>query len=90
MVTWKIQVVGKVQGVYFRANTREKAKELGLKGWVRNESDGSVRIEVQGESGQVDRFFDWVHQGPPRARVDQVIINKEEKSNRFLSFEIIR
>lgn len=90
MVVWKIQVIGKVQGVYFRANTKKTAQKLGLKGRVRNETDGSVRIEVQGEPDRVDRFLEWVHKGPPRARVDQVFIRQESVQEQFDDFEIIR
>lgn len=79
-----------MQGVYFRAGTKETAQKLDLKGRVRNETDGSVRIVVQGEPEQVDRFLEWVHKGPPRARVDQVFIRKESGQEQFDDFEIVR
>lgn len=67
-----MRVRGKVQGVFFRKSTEEKAKELGLKGWVRNESDGSVYLEAQGPEEEVRSLISWCHDGPPQAEVTQV------------------
>ncbi|MEJ0031662.1 MAG: acylphosphatase [Bacteroidota bacterium] len=64
-----IRVGGEVQGVFFRASTVDKAKELGLKGFVLNEPAGSVYIEVEGEESLVNEMIEWVHEGPPRAEV---------------------
>lgn len=86
LMTWKIVVKGKVQGVFFRACTKDKARELGLAGWVRNHRDGSVRIKVQGEEQAFESFREWVHQGPERAIVDQVEweqVNEEEVLDDF-------
>jgi acylphosphatase len=68
----KIIVRGKVQGVYFRKTTQEKAQKLGLKGKVRNEPDGSVLIYVKGNEKDLEAFIDFCHIGPERARVEQV------------------
>jgi acylphosphatase len=68
-----ITVSGKVQGVFYRASTEKKAKELGLHGFVRNESNGNVYIEAQGTDEQLDEFVTWCKRGPERARVDEVI-----------------
>jgi acylphosphatase len=67
-----ILVSGRVQGVFFRASTQKRARELELAGWVRNLPDGRVEILVEGEEGPLSRFLDWVHAGPPGARVDRV------------------
>lgn len=67
-----VRVTGRVQGVFFRARTREEAQRLGVTGWVRNEPDGSVRVHVEGEPQAVEALVAWCHHGPPRARVEDV------------------
>jgi acylphosphatase len=68
---FSIRVSGKVQGVFFRASTEEKARELSIKGFVKNESDGSVFIEAEGEEENLKLFIGWCKQGPPLARVSR-------------------
>jgi len=65
-------VEGRVQGVFFRAHTREEAMALDLTGWVRNRADGAVEAEIEGESGDVERMLQWLHQGSPASRVSRV------------------
>jgi acylphosphatase len=65
-------VTGRVQGVFFRASTQEEAVRLGIRGTVRNEPDGSVFIQAEGEEDAIARFLDCVRRGPPHARVDRV------------------
>jgi acylphosphatase len=65
-------VHGLVQGVFFRASTEEKARSLGIAGWVRNCSDGTVEIYAEGPREQLDQLFEWCHEGPPRAEVQKV------------------
>ena len=72
----KIKVHGKVQGVYYRATTVEKAKLYGVSGFVRNESDGSVYIEVEGEEEKLKEFVAWCHIGSTRAVVERVEITE--------------
>jgi len=67
-----ISVYGRVQGVGFRFHTHKKALELGIKGFVRNKPDGSVYIEAEGQSKDVDEFVDWCRLGPEWARVDRL------------------
>lgn len=67
-----LRVTGHVQGVFFRAWTREQADRLGLKGWVRNCPDGSVEAHVEGEDSKVRWLIDMIGNGPPHGRVDQV------------------
>ena len=69
-----IRVKGKVQGVFYRASTADKAKSLGLNGFVLNESSGDVYIEVEGEASIVDELIEWAREGPPHARVDNLEI----------------
>jgi acylphosphatase len=68
---FNIRVSGKVQGVFFRASTKEKANELEIKGFVRNEPDDSVYIEAEGEAENLKQFINWCHKGPEFARVDR-------------------
>lgn len=85
---YSIQVTGKVQGVFFRANTKKVAVDLGVTGWVMNQADGSVRIEVEGTAEQLRQFMEFCKTGPERAQVSSV--NYEEAPlNNFISFEII-
>ena len=86
---FKIKVSGKVQGVFFRASTKEKAEEFGVIGFVRNESDGGVYIEAEGEAEQLKQFIDWCHRGPDRARVDQCVVAEGAIKN-FTDFTIQR
>ena len=61
-----------MQGVGFRLATRDKARSLGVCGWVRNLADGSVEVRVQGPSPSVDQLIAWLWQGPPAAKVYKV------------------
>lgn len=89
MKCFLIKVSGHVQGVFFRASTRDVANQLGIKGTVKNGFDGNVYIEAEGEETQIDKFVAWCKNGPPRAHVEQVEIS-ESYLKHFRSFEIIR
>lgn len=65
-------VAGRVQGVFFRASTRDEARRLGLTGWVRNREDGGVELVACGVAGAVDALEQWLWQGPPSAKVESV------------------
>jgi acylphosphatase len=65
-------VSGKVQGVYYRANTRDTAREKGVDGWVRNLDDGRVEAVFEGDEPAVEAMVEWCHTGSPRARVEDV------------------
>lgn len=71
-----IRVAGRVQGVFFRASTKDIADQLGVHGRVSNEPDGSVLIEAEGEETAVDQLIEWCRKGPPRARVEALTINE--------------
>jgi acylphosphatase len=66
-----IKISGLVQGVFFRASTKENADRLGINGFVRNEPDTSVYIEAEGEEEALNEFIKWCHHGPPRADVER-------------------
>lgn len=70
-----IRVTGRVQGVYFRASAREVASNLQLRGFVRNEPDGSVYIEAEGTEEALEKFVAWCRQGPPNAVVTNVEVH---------------
>ncbi len=73
MSTYRLLVIGKVQGVFFRATAKEVAVEKGLTGWVRNTSDDEVEIIASGEEPALQEFIAWCWKGPDRAIVRQVV-----------------
>jgi acylphosphatase len=68
-------VLGRVQGVSYRAPTAAEARRLGLVGWVRNRADGAVELEAEGDDAAVDALVAWCEQGPPAARVTAVKVD---------------
>nr|WP_298150118.1 acylphosphatase [uncultured Pseudoxanthomonas sp.] len=66
-------VVGKVQGVFFRASTRERALDLGLRGRASNLADGGVEVIAEGQAAALDALEAWLQHGPPAARVESVV-----------------
>jgi acylphosphatase len=68
----EVTVRGMVQGVFFRVETRDRARSLGLSGWVRNASDGTVRAAFEGDDKRVASMVDWCGRGPRGARVEDV------------------
>jgi len=72
MQHYQIEVKGKVQGVFFRKSTQQKAHLLGIRGWVCNQPDGSVYVEASAEEEALVQFLDWLKKGPRLARVDSV------------------
>ena len=81
-------VEGRVQGVFFRAYTKEEADKLKLTGWVRNQSAGSVEALVEGEAEAVDRMIAWFHAGSPMSQVTIVRVTEEEIVNEHQDFSI--
>ncbi|HHF55963.1 MAG TPA: acylphosphatase [Thermoplasmatales archaeon] len=73
-----VRIYGKVQGVWFRAHTKDMADKLGIKGWVRNVPDGSVEAVFEGDDESVEKIIEWCHRGPPLARVEGVEVEYEE------------
>jgi acylphosphatase len=63
---------GRVQGVFFRGDMRDRARSLGVSGWVRNNPDGTVEAELEGEEDRLDLLLSWCRRGPAGARVDDV------------------
>lgn len=69
-------VSGRVQGVAYRASTVAEARRLGIAGWVKNRSDGSVELEAEGPDDLVAALIGWCHEGPPAARVARVVVEE--------------
>jgi acylphosphatase len=89
MQTVHLVIKGKVQGVFFRASTKDKAKELGIKGWVKNMPDGNVEVLAAGNKDQLENFIEWCRRGPTQAIVSDVVVSNAEES--FLNeFRIIK
>ncbi len=88
--TYKLEITGKVQGVWYRASAKEKAIELGLTGKIWNEYDGDVGAIVQGPLNQILSFIDWCKEGPPLAKVDDVSESEiTEEDTVYQKFEIV-
>lgn len=89
MEHFSIHISGKVQGVFFRASTKEKAQEFNIKGNVRNNADGSVSIEAEGDEENLRQFVEWCKRGPKFAQVERCEV-KEAGIRNFKSFTIDR
>lgn len=81
-------VEGRVQGVFFRAYTRDAATGLGLSGWVKNRPDGSVEALIEGEKNSVEKMLHWFHQGSPNSIVAKVHATEESPVGETSPFEI--
>jgi acylphosphatase len=76
--TLHLQILGRVQGVWFRESMRREAERLGVSGWVRNRPDGSVEAVAQGAPEAVDALVEWARIGPPQARVERIVETETE------------
>ena len=81
----RLEIRGRVQGVYYRASMVEQAQREGLRGWVRNRRDGSVEAVLAGEAQAVERVIVWARRGPPQASVSSV--ERFAVSGEFTGFE---
>ncbi len=84
----RVYVSGKVQGVFFRDATREKAEQLGLAGWVRNLPDGRVEALFDGPSETVREMVRWCEEGPSHAEVEDVDAEFEASGGDLEGFEV--
>lgn len=84
-------VSGRVQGVFFRASTRRKAKQWDLGGWVKNLPDGRVQVVAEGDPADLDEFESWLHEGPRLANVRAVDVEKEAiEARKYSTFRVRR
>lgn len=89
MKTVRLIIKGKVQGVFYRATAKDVADLTGVKGWVRNLPDKNVELFATAPEETLQKFISWCKQGPPKARVDEVII-EELDLQEFNNFKVIR
>lgn len=89
MKALQIAISGRVQGVSYRASTRDEALRRGVHGWVRNLPDGRVEAWIEGDDEAVDAMLRWCRSGPPHARVDAIDVNTVEPAG-HRGFEIGR
>lgn len=82
-----IRISGKVQGVFFRDAAKQKAQDLGIAGFIRNEPDGAVYAEVEGTPNMLTDFTTWLKEGPERAFVEKIDIAPDEQKG-FSEFTI--
>ncbi len=84
-----VYISGRVQGVFFRANTEKQALSLRLTGWVKNLPDGSVETVFEGESNNAEAMLSWCRIGTPPARVDNIEYTEEKADESFGDFKIV-
>jgi acylphosphatase len=89
MKTVRLTIKGKVQGVFYRATAKDIADLIGVKGWVKNLPDNNVEIAATASEEILQKFINWCKQGPPKARVDDVIVEDLDLAE-FNGFRIIR
>lgn len=84
----QLVVLGRVQGVAFRARAVAEATRLGLSGWVRNRMDGSVEARAEGPPDAVRAFVGWCHRGPPAAQVEEVRVTQVQPTGQDRGFQV--
>ncbi len=83
-----VYISGRVQGVWFRAYTKEEADRLGIKGWVRNLPDGRVEAVFEGDEEAVEEMVRWCYKGSPQSKVEKVEVIEEPYQGEFTDFQI--
>ncbi|MFP3867065.1 MAG: acylphosphatase [Desulfobacteraceae bacterium] len=89
LVRARVLIDGMVQGVFFRANTRDQARQYGVNGWVRNLPGGGVEALFEGDKQAVEQVIDWCYQGPPSAWVKEVKVRWEPYQGDQSGFQIV-
>ena len=84
-----VLIEGRVQGVFFRASTRDEARARGLAGWVRNLADGRVEAVFEGDKAVVENMLAWCRKGPPYAYVDQIDIDWQPYQGDLADFRVV-
>ncbi|MFH0820264.1 MAG: acylphosphatase [Candidatus Peregrinibacteria bacterium] len=88
MIRVHLTIHGLVQGVFFRAETKKQAQELGVTGFVANNSDGTVSVVAEGPENLIQQLTDWCNSGPSRAQVQKVDAETHTYTGEFEGFEI--
>ncbi|MBA3673484.1 MAG: acylphosphatase [Chitinophagaceae bacterium] len=89
MPTIHLLIKGKVQGVFYRATAKKIAQKLEVTGWIKNTKDGNVEAAATGNEEHLKEFINWCKQGPDNAKVEEVIVEQNQKTL-FNTFEITR
>ena len=84
-----VLISGRVQGVWYRATTRDKAKQLGLTGWVKNTFDGKVEAMFEGEEDIIKEMIAWCREGPRLADVTDVKVDYRKATGEFQDFSVM-
>jgi acylphosphatase len=84
----QVLISGRVQGVFYRAHTRDQARARGLKGWVRNLPDGQVAAVFEGKRSAIEDMLAWCRQGPPYAAVDEILVDWQPYRGDLEDFKI--
>src|SRR3546814_6417746 len=87
MAARRLRIHGRVQGVFYRNWTVQTARSLGLSGWVRNRSDGTVEAVVAGSAADIKRFISLAHDGPPAANVNRIDERDEDERSEEHTYE---
>lgn len=82
-------ISGRVQGVFFRMETKRAADRFGVFGWVRNRTDGTVEAVFEGDKEKVDALIEWCHHGPPHADVKSIQVDEKDYSGEFSEFSVV-
>lgn len=90
MKHWDITVKGKVQGVYYRLTTKAVADQLGVKGFILNEPDGSVYMEAEGDDFGLQSLLEYCQEGPDRAEVESVVYEERAELQGFKDFVVLK
>jgi len=85
----KVVISGRVQGVWFRQNTKNKAEQLGVKGWVKNTDDGNVEAVFEGEEDAIGEMIKWCHHGPKLAKVTNIETTQSDYKKLYKDFRIL-
>lgn len=88
MQRWTLFISGRVQGVFYRQSTLEKARQLELSGYARNLHDGRVEVVAEGEKNQLQQLLDWCWEGPDNARVDGIELVPDAATQEYENFTI--
>lgn len=83
-----MRIKGRVQGVFFRASTKDTAERLGLKGWVKNLPDGTVEAVAEGNEDVIQEFINWCRRGPEHANVTDIDLDWQAATGKFENFTI--
>lgn len=85
---YRLRITVRVQGVYFRESTKAVADQLKIKGWVKNEADGSVSIEAEGPAFWMEQFLEWCAEGPEEAIVENIETEELDSPQHFTDFVV--